>query len=101
MNGDIAEDPLARSVLRHLAKTRGKDDPLGSFARTVINGEATLRTAANNSWHSHGLAAAAQSAQDEQNRMTPEERAGYERAARRLLTADALDDTDNTSGGNL
>jgi hypothetical protein len=33
--------------------------------------------------------------------MTPEERAGYERAARRLLTADALDDTDNTSGGNL
>jgi hypothetical protein len=100
MNGDIAEDPLARSVLSHLAKTRGKDDPLGSLARTVISGEATLRTAANNSWHSHGLAAAAQAAQDEQNRMTSEERAGYEQAARRLLTEETADDTEDTPGRN-
>ncbi|AGZ39610.1 hypothetical protein [Actinoplanes friuliensis] len=100
MNGDIAEDPLARSVLNHLAKTRGKDDPLGSLARTVISGEATLRTAADNSWHSQGLAEAAQAAQDEQNRMTPEQRADYESAARRLMNDTAADDTDDAPGRN-
>lgn len=84
MNGDIAEDPLARSVLRHLATTRGKDDPLGSFARTVLSGEATLRTAADNPWHSQGLAAASRAAQDEQSRMSREQRATIEQAASQL-----------------
>jgi hypothetical protein len=84
MNGDIAEDPLARSVLRHLATNRSADDPLGSFARTVLNGEATLQTAANDSWHSEGLATAISAAQDERARMTPEQLAAIEQAAVRL-----------------
>jgi hypothetical protein len=84
MNGDIAEEPLARAVLRHLATTRGANDPLGSFARTVVNGEATLRGAANFSLHSQALAAAADEAQREQRRMTPEQRAAFQREADRL-----------------
>ncbi|WP_199517040.1 hypothetical protein [Nucisporomicrobium flavum] len=84
MNGDITQDPLARSVLRHLAATRGKDDALGSLARTVLNGEAGLQSAANNPWHSQALAAAAQEAQQSQDRMSPEERADIDAAARKL-----------------
>jgi hypothetical protein len=99
MNGDIAEDPLARSVLRHLAATRGKDDALGSMARTVLSGEATLRAAADNPWHSQGLAAATETARAEQSRMSPEERAGYEHEARQLRTKGFADDSDNQPGG--
>ncbi|MEU7907962.1 hypothetical protein [Actinoplanes sp. NPDC049118] len=84
MNGDIAEDPLARAVLRHMAAARGKDDPMGSLARTVLNGEATLQAAARDSWHGKGLATAFQGAQDELNRMSSERRATYERDAARL-----------------
>ncbi|GGQ84021.1 hypothetical protein [Couchioplanes azureus] len=90
MNGDIAEQPLARALLRHLATTRGENDPLGSFARTVINGEATLRAAADFPWHSDALATAAAKAQEEQQQMTPEERASYERAAEDLRAAPEL-----------
>ncbi|GGQ87381.1 hypothetical protein [Couchioplanes azureus] len=91
MTGDITHDPLARSVLRHLAATRGKDDALGSLARTVLSGEASLRAAADNSWHSEALAAAAQAAQDEQSRMSPEQRADIEQAAHRLRRESAAD----------
>src|SRR5689334_13983308 len=84
MNGHVAEDPLAWSVLRHLATTRGKDDPLGSFARTVISGEATLRAAADNPWHSEGLAAASRGAQKDQGQMSPEQRDAIGQAASRL-----------------
>jgi hypothetical protein len=84
MNGGIADDPLARCVLKHLAARRGTDDPLGSFARTVLDGEATLREAADNPWHSQGLAEAAQQARAAQDQMSPEERAEIEKAARRL-----------------
>ena len=55
------------SVLRHLAETRSKEDPLGSLARTVLTGEASLRTAAGNPWHGQGLGIAMQNAIDEQN----------------------------------
>ncbi|GAB1692736.1 hypothetical protein [Krasilnikovia sp. M28-CT-15] len=99
MNGDIAEEPLARAVLRHLAATRGKDDPLGSFARTVLTGEASLRTAANLPWHSEGLAAAARKAEAEQNQMSAEERAGIERAADQLRSRQE-GDTDDRPGEN-
>lgn len=98
MNGGIADDPLARSVLRHLARTHGKDDPLGSFAHSVLNGEASLREAANNPWHSAGLATAAQTAQANRDRMGPEERAEIERAARRLM-AQQDDGSDHAPGG--
>lgn len=99
MTGDIAEQPLARAVLRHLAATRGKDDPMGSLARTVLTGEASLRTAANNPWHAQGLAAAMQKAIDEQTRMTPEQRTEYERAGQRLRPASAEGDSDLAGSG--
>lgn len=98
MNGDIAEQPLARVVLRHLAETRSKNDPMGSLARTGLTGEATLRTAAANPWHAQGLATSMQKAIDEQNRMSPEQRAEYERTATHLRTAAATDD--DTTDGN-
>jgi hypothetical protein len=95
MNGDIANEPLARAVLRHMAVTRGKDDPVGSLARTVLRGEATLQTAARDSWHSKGLVTAFQGAQDQLNRMSSEERAAYERDAARLRAEPPADnDTD-------
>lgn len=84
MNGDIAEDPLARAVLRHLATARGKDDPMGSLARAVVNGEATLQAAARDSWHGQGLQAAFLKAQEERSRMSSEQRDRYERDAAML-----------------
>jgi hypothetical protein len=95
MNGDIAEDPLARALLRHLATTRGKDDPMGSLARTVLSGEATLRTAATNPWHSDGLTTSLAAAQAERARMSPEQRLAYERDADRLRrhTTEQTEDT--------
>ncbi|XVV15260.1 hypothetical protein ACQP2X_13215 [Actinoplanes sp. CA-131856] len=81
MSGGIADEPLARAVLRHLADTRGKDDAMGSLARTVLSGEAGLREAANNPWHAQGLAAAFAKSQRD---LTAEDRARYEREARRL-----------------
>jgi hypothetical protein len=84
MNGGIADDPLARSLLRHLATERGADDPLGSFAHTVLDGEMSLREAADNPWHSQGLAAAVQKAQTALDRMSLSERAEIERTARQL-----------------
>jgi hypothetical protein len=95
MNGDIAEDPVARALLRHMAGTRGKDDPIGSLARTVLTGEATLRTAAALPWHSDGLATSLAAATEERNRMSPEQRLAYERDAERLRrhTTDQAEDT--------
>jgi hypothetical protein len=79
-------------LLRHLATTRGADDALGSFARTVISGEAPLRAAADFPWHSDALATAAANAQREQDEMTPEQRAEYERIAERMRATPELDE---------
>ena len=84
MSGNIADEPLARAVLRHLADTRGKDDAMGSFARTVLSGRTSLRAATDNPWHAQGLAASVAKAQEERARMTPEQRAVYEQTASRL-----------------
>jgi hypothetical protein len=67
-----------------MAATRSKDDPMGSLARTVLSGEAALRTAAANPWHSDGLATSLANAQAERDRMTPDQRLAYERDAERL-----------------
>lgn len=91
MNEDVARQPLARALLRHLATTRGSDDPLGSFARTVIDGEASLRGAADFPWHSDALVAAAAKAHDEPQRMTAEQRAQYERDTENLLNSAEID----------
>jgi hypothetical protein len=48
--------------LRHLATEKGTDDPLGSFARSVLDGDMSLREA-DNPWHSLALATAVQKAQ--------------------------------------
>ncbi|HET6262467.1 MAG TPA: hypothetical protein VFG99_09550, partial [Chloroflexia bacterium] len=84
MNREIAEEPLARALLRHLAVTRSKGDPLGSLARTVVSGDSTLRAAADDPWHREGLSTSLAAAQAERSRMTTEQRAEYERDAKRL-----------------
>jgi hypothetical protein len=75
------DDPIARSVLRHLAVTRGPDDPLGSLARRVLSGDAGLRESVTWSWHGEAMAVAFETALRERDRMTPAERAEYERQA--------------------
>jgi hypothetical protein len=84
MTADIAGQPLAQAVLRHLATTRSEDDPLGSLARTVISGEADLRTAATNPPYGQALASAFQESQDAYARMSPEQRHEYSQQAQRL-----------------
>ena len=84
MPGDITSQPLARAVLRHLADNRSGDDALGSLARSVLSGETALQTAAANPWHGRGLTTAFAGAQDERNRMGPDQAASYERQAERL-----------------
>jgi hypothetical protein len=84
MRTEIADQPLAGAVLRHLAATRGPDDPLGSLARAVVSGEVGLREAAAYSWHGEGLLTAFQAAMDERARMPAEQRDAYDRAAQRL-----------------
>ena len=76
-----ADDPLTLGVLRHLATTRGPDDPLGSLARSVLSGQANLREAVTWSWHGEAMAAAFTTAQRERDRMTPAERAEYDEQA--------------------
>lgn len=94
MTGDITQQPLARAVLRHMAAARGSDDPLGSFSRAVLNGVASLQAAAKHGWYADGLAKALRTAQDEQNRMTLEQRHEYQQAAERLRTdVDQEDDS--------
>jgi hypothetical protein len=72
--------------------TRGADDSLGALARTVIGGEATLRDAAANSWHSQGLATCLEAALQERQRMSPEQLAEFERAAQRLRSSPDAND---------
>lgn len=79
MRTEIADQALAGALLRHLAATRGRDDPLGSLARAVVSGEAGLREAAAHSWHAEGLLTAFQAALDERARMPAERRDAYDR----------------------
>lgn len=82
-----ADDPIARSVLRHLAATRGPDDPLGSLARRVLSGDAGLRESVTWSWHGEAMAVAFDTALHDRDRMTPAERAEYERQAAAVQSA--------------
>jgi hypothetical protein len=75
----ITGDPLAESLLKHLAATRGPDDPLGSLARGVLSGETGLRESVTCSWHGEALMAAFAAAQRERDRMSPVEREAYDR----------------------
>ncbi|MEV4629343.1 hypothetical protein AB0J90_24085 [Micromonospora sp. NPDC049523] len=88
MTEDITQQPLARAVLARLARTRSGDDPLGSLARTVLAGDADLRTAVTHSWHGGALGEAFTEALNRRNELTPTERAQVERQAQQLRDAD-------------
>jgi hypothetical protein len=87
MTDEIHQQPLARAVLTALARSRGGDDPLGSMARTVLRGEADLRTAAAFSWHGRALDDAFTASLNERDALTREERAEWERQAQHLREA--------------
>ncbi|BCJ40399.1 hypothetical protein GCM10010168_32590 [Actinoplanes ianthinogenes] len=85
MSRRIGEQPLAQAVLEHLAEKRpGTQDPVGSFARTVLNGEATLSEAAAFSWHAGGLEDAFRQAEEDRKALPAEERAEFDQQASRL-----------------
>ncbi|MEU4383206.1 hypothetical protein [Micromonospora echinofusca] len=89
MTEEIHRQPLARAVLTTLARIRSGDDPLGSLARTVLNGEADLRTAAAFSWHGRALDDAFTASLREREAASREERAEWERQAQQLRDAGA------------
>jgi hypothetical protein len=87
---DVAAQPLARAVLAKLAATRGNADPLGSLARTVLRGEAVLRTTVTHPWHGAGLDAAFTDALDAHRNLSAQDRQEIDRAAQQLREADRL-----------
>ncbi|MET7971020.1 hypothetical protein [Micromonospora sp. NPDC005305] len=87
MTDEIHQQPLARAVLTTLAKNRGGNDPLGSLSRTVLHGEADLRTAAAFSWHGLALDDAFTASLNERDALTRDERAEWERQAQQLREA--------------
>ncbi|MFC8850699.1 MULTISPECIES: hypothetical protein [unclassified Micromonospora] len=89
MTDEIHREPLARAVLTTLARSRSGDDPLGSLARTVLSGEADLRTAVGYSWHGRALGDAFTASLNERNALTRDERAEWERQAQQLRGAGA------------
>ena len=102
MTDEITRQPLARAVLATLARTRGGDDPLGSLARTVLSGEATLRAAAQFSWHGLALDDAFTASLAQRDALTAAERAEWERQAHQLRDAGAaLTVGMDTSGADI
>jgi hypothetical protein len=99
---DVSQQPLARAVLAKLAETR-RQDALGSLARTVLGGQASLRSAAAHPWHGQALAPAFDEALEAQRRLSPQQRDDIERKARRLsggnLHQDPADNRDDTRYG--
>ncbi|MGC4750582.1 hypothetical protein ACLQ28_33710 [Micromonospora sp. DT201] len=89
MIDEIHRQPLARAVLTTLAKSRAGNDPLGSLARTVLSGEADLRTAATFSWHGQALDDAFTASLNERDALTRDERIEWERQAQQLREAGA------------
>ena len=89
MTDEIHHQPLARAVLATLARSRSGNDPLGSLARTVLRGEADLRTAIEFSWHGRALDDAFTASLAERDAVPREERADWERQAQQLREAGA------------
>ncbi|MEU1590552.1 hypothetical protein [Micromonospora sp. NPDC005710] len=89
MTDEIHRQPLARAILTTLAKSRAGNDPLGSLARTVLSGEADLRTAATFSWHGQALDDAFTASLNERDALTRDERIEWERQAQQLREAGA------------
>jgi hypothetical protein len=84
MSRSLIDDPLAQSVLRHLAGARSKDEPLRVLARAVLTGESTIQGAARNAWIGEGVATASSAALTDYENMTVEQRAEAERGAAQL-----------------
>lgn len=55
MNAQNPIDPLGRAVLDALARVRGKDDPLGGMAQSILDGEVSPRDAANSEVYAEAL----------------------------------------------
>jgi hypothetical protein len=91
-SGDIGLDPLARAVLRKLETIHPKDAPLGSFARTVLTGEASLHDAARHPWHGQALSRAFTDAELARRHLSEKERAEIEKSATRLGKAHKAND---------
>jgi len=87
MTNDITQEPLARALFTTLARSRSANDPLGSLARTVLNGDMGLRAAASVSWHSNALHASFAKSMTRHDALSPGQRAEYERQAHRLREA--------------
>lgn len=88
-------ESLKYPLLRYLEQARDKGDPLGSFARTVLDGEATLQEAATFGWHGEALAAAAGKGFEELQQLTPEQRQQLDREAVRY--GERLEELDDTA----
>jgi len=84
MKHAIENDPLVRSLLRHVAASQREDDPMSSLARSVLSRETTLRAAASDPYHGEGLASAFEAALRERANLTAEQHAEYERQAEQL-----------------
>ncbi|MEN3612416.1 hypothetical protein AAH979_23045 [Plantactinospora sp. ZYX-F-223] len=78
---ELAQQPLARAVLAKLAATRNAEDPVGSFARAVLNGDAGMRAAAAHSWHGQTLGPAFDQALKTLRELPADERDAIERQA--------------------
>ncbi|MET8364129.1 hypothetical protein ABZU53_11225 [Micromonospora sp. NPDC005194] len=87
MTDDVGRDPLARAVFAELARSRGPNDPLGSLARTVLDGAADLQTAAAVSWHGAALDAAFAEALTHRDGLSVDQLAEFEQQALQLRNA--------------
>jgi hypothetical protein len=96
--GDMSQDPLARAVLRKLAETYPKEQPLASFARTVLSGEASLWEAARHPWHDQALGRAFADATAARRDLSEAERSAIEKAADRLRKAVEAEADDTEAG---
>ena len=96
MDESLLREPLARALLQHLSEKQDKNEPLGSFARTVLDGEAALREAARFSWHANGLAKATATGLEDLARMSADQRATFNREADQYR--ERLDELKSTEG---
>ena len=97
---DMAGDPqLARSIRRGLEQLRdGSAGPdLAEMAEDLLEGRIDLRTVARSAAYASDISEAIGYYQSWEAQLSPEERAGFERAARDLIYGEA-DDLRRTSG---
>ncbi|AVT29411.1 hypothetical protein C6361_07795 [Plantactinospora sp. BC1] len=97
---EVGQQPLARAVLAKLAATRNADDAVGSFARAVLNGDASLRTAAAHSWHGQALGPAFDQALKTLRELPADERDAIERQAQRIRDHGDADIVNEAISGN-